>query len=329
MPICNNNSGMFTICYFLKKEKGNRFLSCYDIDSKHAKTLGEFYGFDYVEEEYESLLNRNPKLVYVASNHHSHTDYAIRALERGIDVYVEKPISVTFGQFERLERALHESNARIFAGYNRPYSGAITDLRTFLEDKNAPMSLNYFVSGHKIEKDHWYRRPEEGTRICGNVGHWLDLTIHLFAMRGKIPDTVDVAVAYSNPDEPDDNISITLTTDFGDIVNIMLTSRCEPFEGINETINLQCENVIAKIDDFRRMTVWEDEKLFNKRYWPKDVGHRRAILQPFSQWVRDWNEVKISTALMLHIKEMVLKKEKHKKVSLVLERKSSTKDIIC
>jgi predicted dehydrogenase len=174
------------------------------------------------------------------------------------------------------------------------------------------MSINYFISGHKIDDDHWYRKPQEGTRICGNVGHWLDLTIHLFAKRGFIPKIIDINITYSNPTEPDDNISITLTTDFRDIVTIMLTSRSEPFEGINETINVQCGNVIAKIDDFRHMTIWQDEKLYKKRYWPKDVGHKKAIKQPFSQKtasIRSWKEVELSTVLMLFIKDMVLKRE--------------------
>ena len=94
----------------------------------------------------------------------------------------------------------------------------------------------------------------------------------------------------------------------------MLTSRCEPFEGINETINFQYDNTIAKIDDFRRMTIWQDEKLINKKYWPKDVGHHKAILQPFNvdKYKRDWSEVENSTLLMLFITDMVLNKETSK-----------------
>jgi predicted dehydrogenase len=308
-----------TISYFLKKQQGNRFLSCYDIDPNHAASLGKFYGFSYIEKNYQDLLNHKPKFLYIASNHYSHTEYAIKALERNINVYVEKPISVTREQFKDLLDAIQESNASIYAGYNRPFSRAITDLSAYIKDKKAPISINYFISGHKIESDHWYRDPKEGTRICGNVGHWLDLTMHLFSIRGQIPEQINVSIAYSSVDEPDDNIAITLTTELHDIVTIMLTSRTEPFEGINESINLQCDNVISKIDDFRTQTLWIDEKLIKKCYWPKDVGHKQAIMQPFEadeKKKRDWHEVKLSTLLMLFITEMVLERKTTRSIKL-------------
>lgn len=301
-----------TICYFLKKKYGNRFLSCYDIDIKHSQSLGDFYGFDHVENSFTDLLKRNPKYLYIASNHHSHVEYAIEALKNNIDVYIEKPVSVNIGQFRKLLAAIQQSDAAIYAGYNRPFAKAIIDIGPYIKNKRAPLSINYFISGHKIESDHWYRDSREGTRICGNVGHWLDLTIHFFALRDYMPERIDIDIAYSSQEEADDNIAITLTTDLNDIVTIMLTSRSEPFEGINESINLQCDDVIVKIDDFRRLTLWQGSNLVKKRYWPKDVGHKRAILQPFTTSIqnkRNWNEVELSTLLMLYITDMVLNRE--------------------
>ena len=298
-----------TICYFLQKEHGNRFLSCYDTNEKNARSLSDFYGFEYVEHSFDDLLAQNPKYLYIASNHYSHTEYAIHALQQNIDVYIEKPISVTFEQFKNLLKAIYASKASIYAGYNRPFSQAVEDIGTYVHNKKLPLSIAYFISGHKIESTHWYRNPKEGTRICGNVGHWLDLTIHLFALRNHIPEKININITYSSENEPDDNLVITLSTEFNDIVTMMFTSRSEPFEGINETINLQCGDIIAKIDDFRTLTLWKGTDLIKKRYWPKDVGHKKAILQPFEKnekGRRNWYEVELSTLLMLYITNMVL-----------------------
>ena len=300
-----------TICYFLRKKKGNVFLSCYDVNKDNAKFLARFYHFSKVANSFEELIeDKKLKAIYIASNHHSHTEYAIEALNRNIDVHVEKPISVSKEQFSKLSKAIANSQAKIYAGYNRPFSSAICEIKKYIKNKNLPLSLNCFVSGHFIPIGHWYRNPEEGTRICGNIGHWLDLAIHLFALRGKIPDNLSIQISYSNVNEPDDNILISISSDVNDIVNIMLTARCEPFEGIYEGINLQCGNIIAKIDDFRNLTIWQDEKLIKKTFYPKDVGHERAIMQIFENNSRNWNEVELSTLLMLHISEMVKKNEK-------------------
>jgi len=137
------------------------------------------------------------------------------------------------------------------------------------------------------------------------VGHWLDLFVHILSWE-VLPDRWRIQLAYSDFKARDDDISIALTSEEGDLINIVLTARCEPFEGINESINLQHGTTICKIDDFRRMTIWQDEKLINKRYWPKDVGHRDAILQPFENGLqRDIEEVFNSTLLMLHLTDMV------------------------
>ncbi|WP_441000664.1 Gfo/Idh/MocA family protein [Fodinibius sp. SL11] len=309
-----------TIAYYLSRGWTNKFSFCYDIDQKKSKTLAEYYSIPEVLDEENELYNRNREdLVYIASNHASHTPYAIKFLNNGIDVFSEKPISVSFEQFDRLLEVLEKSNNDFYVGYNRPYSPAVTDLRNRyneLHTDEGRFTLNCFISAHDIPKDHWYRNPQEGTRICGNVGHWIDLMFHIYNWRDHIPKKYIVQIAYSDLSEPDDNITISITDGIGDLTSITISARSEPFEGINETINFQYDTLIAKIDDFRRMTVWNGDKLNKKRYWPKDVGHKRSVMQPFRNDNRDLNEIVASTELMLHITEMVRNVETEKEITL-------------
>lgn len=299
-----------TISFFLRREKGNRFLNSFDIDCEKSTSLASFYKFKHISTSFEELLS-NPelKLLYISSNHATHSYYALKAIEKNVPkIYVEKPLSTNIFDFEKLISVITLSQSEIFVGYNRPFSKAILLLKEYISNhplKSEPLSINYFISGHLIEKDHWYRNEGEGTRVCGNLGHWLDLTIHIFYWRKILPDLLTIDIVYSNIDEPDDNVIICIKTDLGDIVSIMLSSRAEPFEGINETINLQYSNIIAKIDDFRKLKIWQDEKYVEKKYYPKDVGHKLAILQPFRDEKRNWNEVELSTILMLRIMEVV------------------------
>ena len=94
----------------------------------------------------------------------------------------------------------------------------------------------------------------------------------------------------------------------------MLTSRSEPFEGVSENINFQYGSLISRIDDFRQMIIWRRAKKFYRRFKPKDVGHGRAILQPFHEPRRPVEEVEVSTALMLHIAKMVNERKANKKL---------------
>ena len=304
-----------TIGFFINSCCGKRFRTCFDVSEDAAQSFAAFFGLDEISTSAsDAMIDSRIRYVYIASNHASHAPYAIEALHAGKTVYIEKPIAVTPKQLAELSRAVRVTQRPIYAGYNRPHSMAIKYLRGWCDEPETPLTMSCFISGHQLGGEHWYRRPEEGTRICGNVGHWLDLMVHLLYW-GKLPDRWRIILAWSDDNVRDDDLAISLCSSRGDLVNIVLTARSEPFEGINETINIQWGKTIAKIDDFRRMTVWKGCKLKQYRFWPKDVGHKAAILQPFSNSKREWHEVELSTLLMLRIAEMVVLKEKESEFS--------------
>jgi predicted dehydrogenase len=252
----------------------------------------------------DAITDDRVEVVYVASNHATHAEYSALALEHGKAVYVEKPVAVSSAQFGLLASAVQRHPQAIYAGYNRPFSPAIRELKQLCPAVPSPLTFSCLVSGHRIPPDHWYRDPAEGTRVCGNIGHWLDLLVHVLCW-GDLPDEWDITVVWSDPAARDDDLAITLTSARGDLANIVLTARTEPFEGINESIAIQWGNCIAKIDNFQTMTVWLEQNKIHRRYWPKDAGHKQAILQPWSRHYRQWSEVEMSSLLMLKIAGMV------------------------
>ena len=314
--------GFATIGYFLQQAFGPRLLACYDTDPVAARTLARALRVGHVCDSGDALLDMpGLRTVYVASNHASHADYAARALARGLDVYVEKPIAVTLEQLAVLLRAKRAASGRLFAGYNRPFSGAVRWLHEHTPlDPSSGLTLQCFVSGHQLGPDHWYRHPGEGTRVCGNIGHWLDLMVHVLNWRG-LPDRLELTLNWANDAEPDENVNLTMTSDRDDLLSITLTARSEPFEGIREVIHFQHGQTLAEIEDFRKITLWQGSRRNTLRYWPKDVGHKRAILQPFGGGgpVRNWHEVELSTLLMLRITSMVRQRERRASYSLLQE----------
>ena len=301
--------GFATISYFVLKLKGKVFLDCYDLNNERSKFLGKFYGYNSQEDLEKVFTNPACKLIYIASNHATHTAYAIKALENKKDVYIEKPISVTQEQYAKLSKAMEGSSNRVFTGYNRPFSRSMRKITSMIENNKKPISLNCFVSAHTISDDHWYRNPEEGTRICGNVAHWIDLMIHIMQKRGEIPTEFEVTILHADKNDTNDNLTLSIRTPMNDISSIFITSRTEPMEGVNETINLQCGDVIAKIDDFKKLTIWQGDYKYDRKFLRKDVGHKRAVSQPFleEKYLRQWKEIETSSWLILEITEMVNK----------------------
>jgi predicted dehydrogenase len=300
--------GLTTASFFMSKKLGNRFLGCYDIDISQSKKAQNNYGYSLIAESFEDLINlKGAKYLFIASNHASHTDQAIAGLNLGMKVHVEKPISVSWNQLAELYKAVNGNEDSIFVGYNRPFAKATGILRKKIKFNDKPFTIQYFIAGHAIDKDHWYYDPKEGTRICGNVGHWIDLTVH-FLCQSKIPDKWNISLICSDDQLREENFSLSMNSERGDLITMTFSARGEPFDGVSESINIQHDTVMAKIEDYQTMKLWDRNKFKHYKFWPKDVGHKMSVVQMFEKkphYKRPWNEVLLSTMLMLHITDMV------------------------
>ena len=111
------------VAYYLRKNYGRTIRGAMDIDIHRAASLYEAYRVAYYTDQGSTIIN-DPQidLVYVASNHASHAEYAIKALEQGKCVHIEKPHVVTHDQLVRLCKAMRESKGKVALGFVRPRS---------------------------------------------------------------------------------------------------------------------------------------------------------------------------------------------------------------
>ena len=228
-----------SIAYYLTTSTNCKIVFAMDTDKEASSSLS--YAYNSIDMgsffNIEKIGNTNPDIVYISSNHASHTQYAIEFLERGCDVFIEKPISINNEQLKALSNTIKNTNQNIYVGYNRPHSPSVKIIKENYIDDGSPFTLSCFISGHLIPEDHWYRNPSEGTRIVSNLGHWLDLSVHILLWPSEVTKYIDVAISYSDIRTPSDNIAVSMISSNNDLINITFTSRGEPFEGVSEMIN--------------------------------------------------------------------------------------------
>ena len=311
-----------SVAFFLSTKTNSKIIGVYDINEAAANSLAYAYGSKYIS--LDDLLNKpehKPDLVYICTNHATHTDLAIKFLDKGCDVFIEKPVSVNTNELSLLSNTISKnSHLKVYAGYNRPLSPAITKIKELSSCKESPFTMACFIVGHVIEEGHWYRDKDEGTRIISNLSHWIDLSINMLYWSEWSEDFIDVSISYSFEGEYSKNFNapftINLSTLRGDICSITFSCREEPYEGVNETINFQQKGIIAKIDDFRSMSTWIDSSYKKFKFWPKNNGHKASIHQPFEKNCRSWDEIRNSTRLVLFIDSMVKNHETNKKFNI-------------
>ena len=94
------------IAYYLRKNFGNVIYGAMDIDIDRAASLFETYGLVTYSDDAESLI-ADPAVdtVFIASNHATHAEYAIAALEHGKTTHIEKPHVCVFGSQNWLQQS--------------------------------------------------------------------------------------------------------------------------------------------------------------------------------------------------------------------------------
>lgn len=270
---CGNYS-YSTIAYYLRKNYGNIVHGVMDTNIVRAASLCEHYKTNYYTDDPEKVINDEKiDLVYIASNHASHAEYAIKALEKNKSVHIEKPPVVNDDQLIRLCKAMKDSSGSVGLGYNRPQSPLGRKVQRAVDSQTGPMMINWFIAAHELEDDHWYFKPEEGGRILGNLCHWIDYTLSLIPKESRFP--VKITPATSNKYKSD----FVVTYEFADgsLAVLTMSSKGHTFEGVSERLSVHRGNVLISLMDFEKVVVKDLNKTqtYNPIY--RDHGHEGAI----------------------------------------------------
>lgn len=132
--------------------------------------------------------------VYIATPPDSHRDYAVRVLEAGKPVYVEKPMARTAEECGPMIQAADRAGLPLFVAYYRRAMPRFETVRKLLAD-GAIGELNAFSIRHLRPADPseadalpWRLRPEVsgGGHFVDLASHTLDLLDHLLGPVAKV-----------------------------------------------------------------------------------------------------------------------------------------------
>jgi predicted dehydrogenase len=273
------NFAYSNIAYYLKKHHGNVIRAAMDIEPARAASLYETYGLRYYSDDPQRVLEDSEiDLIFVASNHATHAEYAIEALRRGKSVHIEKPHVVSADQLQRLVRAMSTSSGRVALGFNRPASRFGEMIKRHLDTQTGPAMFNWFLAGHELPEDHWYWRPEEGGRVLGNLCHWTDFIYWMSDERKRYP----ITIRPTRWEKSDCDIAVNYVFGDGTIAALTFSAKGHTFEGVRETFSAHRGNVLVSLEDFQRVTVECVERKHKLRSLFRDHGHERRIRDSYA-----------------------------------------------
>lgn len=176
----------------------------------------------------------------VAGFHHTHTDLALAALERGAYAVVEKPLAVSARQLSALLDGLRNSAGQLFACFHRRYMACNQWLAEDLGlDHGTPVSYHCIVYEVPLPTRHWYRWPNSRSRLVSNGCHWVD---HFLYLNGFAePRKVDVWAAA------DGTINCSAELANGAAFTMALTDRGGDRIGLQDYVEVRTNERSARI----------------------------------------------------------------------------------
>jgi predicted dehydrogenase/threonine dehydrogenase-like Zn-dependent dehydrogenase len=226
--------------------------------SVNAKTVGRKFGFEACATDPGAVL-RDPEinLVIVATRHDSHARYVIDALKAGKNVFVEKPLAISSEEVDQIvavsNELLEQGRApQLLVGYNRRYSAPIVTIKKIFQDRSSPLVMTYRVNAGVLPTTSWYRQPEHGGRLLGEICHFLDT---LQFLTDSLPDSV-VAWAPEDRANREQRESAIITVRFKDgSVGTVLYVTTGAIVMEKEYLEAHCDGKSVKMLDFRKVVI--------------------------------------------------------------------------
>lgn len=249
------------------------------ICTNHKKTAlicKEKYHPNYITTNYKEIL-KDPEIetVFIYTRHNTHEKFTVEALKAGKNVYVEKPMAITWQQCKNVYNAVETSKKLYTIGFNRRYSPFIKITRELLRERNNPIVINYRIANSFLSGNHWLYDPNTGGGpLIGEFCHFTDLVLYLI-------DSIPVELiakggnlSHKNMDTYDSCVVIIKFKN-NSIANLIYNDLNGP-NMPKERIEIFSGESAIFIDDFIKMeTAGFDSG--NKILYEKDKGHKNEM----------------------------------------------------
>lgn len=220
---------------------------------KTAEFCKEKYRPEYVTTNYKKII-KDPDIdtVFIYTRHDTHAKFTIDAIKAGKNVFVEKPMGITFEECLKVYDTVKNSQKNYCIGFNRRYSPFIKIVKDLLKDRINPIIINYRISGQFIPGTHWIFDPKiGGGPIIGEFCHFTDLVLYIMNSKPVEVFARGGAMSHKNS-EVYDSCVVIIKFENGSIANLIYTDLNGP-KMPKERIEIYSGDSAIIIDDFKKM----------------------------------------------------------------------------
>jgi predicted dehydrogenase len=239
----------------------------------NAQDKAKKFGFNYATTDYKEMLS-DPDIntVLIATRHNQHAKMVIDALDKGKNVYVEKPLAISVEELKSISASFSTGKSLLMVGFNRRYSASVQFLKKQLQ-KNIAYSVYYQINAGFIPMDKWYQAPDQGGRIIGELGHFIDTLQYLLDAQPVEVFANSTSVA-GMPEQ--DNTFITVKFNNGSTCVLAYLADGDKNYS-KEKILITGYRTCIEFDNFKTITVYKDGKNSSRKFLTIDKGQQEEM----------------------------------------------------
>jgi virulence factor len=274
--------GLGNICQkaylpYITSKEDIEFIFC-TRNKEKLETLSKKYRVQEYYTSVDELLDKNIDAAFVHTATESHVSIIEKLLNSGVNVYVDKPISYSYEESERVCKLAREKNKILMVGFNRRFAPMYRNLRNY----ERPTTI-------KVEKNRLFSPKDSKIIVLDDFIHVLDTA--RFLLKDEIKS---IDVNYLKKDNLLYNILVTLKTDNSTCVAMMNRDS-----GYNEeTLEYICPGNKIIVENLMSSKIYKDNKKETLEFndWDRILYRRgfESIIDEFINAVRENREPSIS-----------------------------------
>jgi predicted dehydrogenase/threonine dehydrogenase-like Zn-dependent dehydrogenase len=236
-----------------------------------ATYLAKKFGIAKVTTDYNMLLeDKTIDGVIIATPHNQHSAMAIKALEAGKKVFVEKPLALNMEELASIVKAAESCGKSVTVGFNRRFAPFIVQLKKLLGTPQPLCQVVITANVGFIPQKHWVHDPAiGGGRILGEACHFIDLVSFL---SGSPVEAVCASDLGGSGAATNDNVTILVKCVSGSRGTVHYFSNgSKKFP--KERVEVFSQQRVFAIDNFRSLRAWGHPGFSKKVSWNQDKGH--------------------------------------------------------
>lgn len=248
-----------------------------DYAQRHA--VGKWYS--HADE-----LMSDPEInsVYIATPPVYHKDYAVAALKRGLNVYVEKPVTLNKAEAEEIAAALKQSTAKLTVAHYRRAVPMFLFVKDLLDKKAIGDVRTVQIRMWQKRKPNLIAKTEENWRVNPELSgggyfhdlapHQLDLMLYFFGIPEKLHG---FSLNQSKNTAADDHVAGIALFPNNVVLNGSWSFNVDENEEVDECMIIGSEGSIS-FPFFGKTVVWHNED--EDEVQVVDFEHPEHIQQP-------------------------------------------------